>query len=358
MRLAVAPKPGGRYQRVAFSALACLSVLGVAEAALRCTTDSSQSHRVRGSDIRWVERPLLKWALPANAEFRVKTMAGPIRVKTNSLGLRSPELRVVKGKNTLRILFLGDSTVFGDGVAEADSFPRLTESRLRARSPRKTIQVINAGVPGYSSFQCLRTLDILRPYGADIVVAYLQNSDIAADAFEDVEWEEKDGSTDRLARWARHLHLYLGLRWAWRRISPPPRDRMVERFQRVGLREYFTNLTRLVRHTRSRGQRLLLLVPPLKSDLVSSGAVPRGLRHAFAGRPTGPVTGRLALLRLLGSGRRHVTAYRAVMAWVARKHRVPIIDLPAVFRAAAPGGKRLFTALLPYVWVRDTGVCG
>src|SRR3989338_553025 len=71
--------------------------------------------------------------------------------KHNSLGLRSPEIKIEKSQDTFRILFLGDSFVQGYGVEEEESFPRLLEKELNTKFGGKPkVEVVNAGVPNYS----------------------------------------------------------------------------------------------------------------------------------------------------------------------------------------------------------------
>jgi lysophospholipase L1-like esterase len=72
-------------------------------------------------------------------------------VRTNALGLRGPEpgLREPGG---LRILFVGDSVVFGHELRSSDTLTVRLEEVLRS-SMRRPVEVINAGVPGYSTFQ-------------------------------------------------------------------------------------------------------------------------------------------------------------------------------------------------------------
>ena len=68
-------------------------------------------------------------------------------VKTNSTGLRNPEIESSKPKDETRILFVGDSIAMGWGVTEDKSFPRVSEKILRQKFPAKKIEAINAGVP-------------------------------------------------------------------------------------------------------------------------------------------------------------------------------------------------------------------
>ena len=77
---------------------------------------------------------------------RHPTSLRDIRVRTNSLGLRGPEVPPhVPGE--LRILVLGDSITFGDYVDEDETYPVALERRLQAALPARTVRVINAGGP-------------------------------------------------------------------------------------------------------------------------------------------------------------------------------------------------------------------
>lgn len=96
---------------------------------------------------------------------------------SNSLGYRSPEFDLQKPPGTIRIACFGDSSTFGIGATMEDSWPALLEDYLNARGEQK-FQVINAGVPGYTSHQGLQHLrqevDRLQP---DIVFASYANND-------------------------------------------------------------------------------------------------------------------------------------------------------------------------------------
>lgn len=91
----------------------------------------------------------LGWKLKPNAEGEW----GPAWVKTNSKGLRGPELDYAKPANVTRILYLGDSVTFGYGVKNhKDTFPYRVEAVLE-NDLRREIETINAGVGGYSPWQ-------------------------------------------------------------------------------------------------------------------------------------------------------------------------------------------------------------
>ena len=69
----------------------------------------------------------------------------------NSLGFRGPEIEVAKGDH-YRIVALGESTTFGDTLrAEDRTWPEILEARIANELVcEKPVQVINAGVPGWT----------------------------------------------------------------------------------------------------------------------------------------------------------------------------------------------------------------
>ena len=67
----------------------------------------------------------------------------PLVYKTNSLGYRNPEIGPKRGK---RLLFLGDSITFGQGVNEEWTFVRLLENLARAQG--ENWETVNGAVEG------------------------------------------------------------------------------------------------------------------------------------------------------------------------------------------------------------------
>lgn len=81
-------------------------------------------------------------------------------IENNSLGFRGHELRSDGSvKNTYRILCIGDSVTFGFNSDQDDSYPAQLERILSAQYPGKDIEVINAGVPGWTWLQGVRFLE-------------------------------------------------------------------------------------------------------------------------------------------------------------------------------------------------------
>jgi hypothetical protein len=68
----------------------------------------------------------------------------------NSKGLRDEEYPYQKPEGTYRILVLGDSFTYGDGVQRSEAFPEMLESLLKEHG---SFEVINTGVTGYGLTQ-------------------------------------------------------------------------------------------------------------------------------------------------------------------------------------------------------------
>jgi lysophospholipase L1-like esterase len=97
----------------------------------------------------------------------------------NSKGMRGAE--PVEGRP--KILFVGDSFTFGEGVRVEDTFPARVERAL-ARRADLSPQSINAGVPGYGSKEEAERLpeflDAFKPRA--VVLVYVPNDPIPLDA--------------------------------------------------------------------------------------------------------------------------------------------------------------------------------
>lgn len=77
-----------------------------------------------------------------------------VRVRTNSCGMRNDEIAHQKPANTFRIAVLGDSFAFGWGVEQDRTFSaRLQQFLNSLGSGNPKFEVLNFGVPGYSTFQ-------------------------------------------------------------------------------------------------------------------------------------------------------------------------------------------------------------
>ncbi len=81
------------------------------------------------------------------------------RVTTNRHGFRDRDYSDVKSPGTKRILGLGDSIMFGWGVAQEESYPELLETMLNERFPSTDWEVLNTAVPGYNTAMEMAVLE-------------------------------------------------------------------------------------------------------------------------------------------------------------------------------------------------------
>ena len=118
--------------------------------------------------------PSLRWVLrPSQTGFTQDR-----RMHVNAAGLRdAEELPARKPTGEARVLVLGDSFSFGNGVGDGDTYAEVLERELRARG--FPARVLNAGVQGYDVHQ---ESDWLRERGLalepDAIVVGLYENDL------------------------------------------------------------------------------------------------------------------------------------------------------------------------------------
>lgn len=126
--------------------------------------------------------PELLWKLEPNRRFET----GNDVTQINAVGLRDSLLpSTAKKNNEIRVLVTGDSSIYGWGVRDNETYAIYLEQNLR-RHFRRPIEVINLGVPGYSTEQTLRLLDKIGwSYEPDLIIVSNIFSDCNIDAFQD-----------------------------------------------------------------------------------------------------------------------------------------------------------------------------
>jgi lysophospholipase L1-like esterase len=150
---------------VVFSVLVCLGTL---EIGARVYGNLAGQDRVLAYD------SLLGWRPVPGARKYYTAEEQPYLIEINSKGLRDREHAYDKPAGVFRILFLGDSFVFGSGGVEQSR--RFTEL-LEASAPG--LEVINGGVPGYSPDQELQYFETEGyRYQPDLVVLSLFVNDL------------------------------------------------------------------------------------------------------------------------------------------------------------------------------------
>lgn len=113
---------------------------------------------VRDADLIWRNQPLARRTQPINPRPFGRDETWTIEI--NAEGFRGEErARGLTGDPVLRVLCVGDSVTFGFNVDQPDSYPAQLQALMRSRHPGREIEVINAGVPGWSWLQGLRFLE-------------------------------------------------------------------------------------------------------------------------------------------------------------------------------------------------------
>ncbi len=94
----------------------------------------------------------------------------PVPISTNAFGMRMREIDLKKRDHTIRIAAMGDSCTFGWMVLEQDCYPRILETLLNQQSDRH-YEVLNFGVPGYTSFHGLKQYErSVKHFKPDILI--------------------------------------------------------------------------------------------------------------------------------------------------------------------------------------------
>ncbi len=193
--------PRRRARKLLFSAVMLGAVLLLLEIGARVVSPAAQSQRFRQineivmflgtqpSDLMLDFDSERFWRLKPDVTINDPNNTFWQGTVSNSLGFRCPEFTLKKRPGTLRVVCFGDSSTFGIGARMQDTWPAqlqdlLTDAANRGSpasgevSGARRVEVINAGVPGYTSYQGLQhmrqKLDLLDP---DIVMASYANND-------------------------------------------------------------------------------------------------------------------------------------------------------------------------------------
>ncbi|MEA2691441.1 MAG: hypothetical protein QOJ16_828 [Acidobacteriota bacterium] len=189
-----------------------------------------------------------------------------------------------------RVLFLGDSLTFGNGVRTEESFAEVLGRRLPGT------RVFNLGVPGYSSYQGRVALELYTPrLRPDVVVfSYGYNDRRYVLRPDEADGERAFRRLSRRAAWLHFAHslaLVDLLRGQPKESSVGPPDGVLPRpldlggvVARVGPEDLRRNLDAVARFCAARPITLIFLL--FNDNRAQTAALERGVRDLRAGRFT------------------------------------------------------------------------
>ncbi len=176
-------------------------------------------------------------------------------ITTNELGLRDAS---VGEDGARRILAIGDSCTYGWGVAQSDAYPQLLQTLLDRRFGARRYRVINAGVPGFTSYHGLLYLRerglALRP---EIVIFGFGFNDfwLGGNIEAALAWNRRALPLIRLDDFlVRHSRF-----WRWSRVQLHQAFGG-EQPQRMSHEDYRRNVTGIVEQAQTHGARALMIV--------------------------------------------------------------------------------------------------
>jgi len=153
-----------------------VSLLLAAEIAVRLVgaglTQRSTEHLPR-----WVLANVRDRAFTPDARLFWRPVKSSAWLHTNAYGMRGEEISRDKPPRTYRIICLGDSITWGFSLIWSRSYPYVLQQKLNNLPIPVAFEVLNAGVPGYSSLQGRRYLDELWKFQPDCVTIMFGRND-------------------------------------------------------------------------------------------------------------------------------------------------------------------------------------
>ncbi|MCB9742616.1 MAG: SGNH/GDSL hydrolase family protein [Alphaproteobacteria bacterium] len=272
-------------RRLAYAALTTLALLGAAELGARLLLSPPEAQLAAAALEGTVmsPHPTRIWAPPPGEleQFGARTE------------ITAEHLRAVPLTGApLRALTLGDSSIFGHGLEDADTL----HARLRGALARRgvDVDVLCGAIPGYSTEQARVVLEevgwSLEP---DLLIIGTFWSDANVDNFVDRQWLAALRSPQaRLRRLARHSRL---LEWLRPRRAVEAegmtdtyqavswvQDPLATGARRVPVQEYAQNLDALLVEASARGVGVVLLLPSSVYRLEEGRVEPSAAPYARA----------------------------------------------------------------------------
>jgi lysophospholipase L1-like esterase len=211
-------------------------------------------------------------------------------VNVNSFGFRGKEFSLIKPDNTFRIICIGESTTFGIGSSSDEfTYPVLLERYLSGRKENSDlkIEVINAGIPSYVSFQCYALLGLeLTSLDPDLIIIYTGWNELGASlssswnsdyryGFKYGKFHEQDKNFFQFVGFTEYLKNSYFIKW-WKKqaerireglhLAKPkdyfPKIDASAEIENTAIRVWENNIRNMIGLAKGRGIRVLLFTWP------------------------------------------------------------------------------------------------
>jgi len=159
-----------------------------------------------------LEQDMLTYA----ADPRLGWELRPGALDHNTDGFRGRTYAAVPAPGTIRIAAIGDSVTYGLGLTAAEAFPAVLEQQLNGHGDQP-YEVLNFGVPGYSTVQVQRQLERVFSWNPTVVMFTFSTDDSETSPI-----IINVGGTHTLARnqFEQHPWLDSDAHWSFVRWSP------------------------------------------------------------------------------------------------------------------------------------------
>ncbi|MCH7691541.1 MAG: hypothetical protein IIA17_10935 [candidate division Zixibacteria bacterium] len=206
------------------------------------------------------------WRFRADCKTISKQYTGLV-YELNSSGFRGPE--VFQNKPDYRIVAIGNSCTFGWGISLEYTWTERLRKKLDKRYQNSKHEVINAGVPAYTSFQGKKYLfdELLLLQPDAVIITFGWNDHWAGiDGKPDSEHKMPNQALLGLQNLLNRTNLYRFMRKIILGYSSQPETLpfdQVPGIRRVPRREFVSNLAEIIDTLNQHGIQSLLVVPPV-----------------------------------------------------------------------------------------------
>ena len=217
----------------------------------------------------------------------------------NPQGFRGLPVQMPKPAGMTRIFALGDSNTFGWDVDEGVNWPAQLHGLLSAGGA--PVEVINAGVWGYTSYQGLARFKELLAFDPNIILVSFGGNDAHQVRVTDADYVRSHDRIDRMTRSSRNLRVAQLAVAGWDLVGVAAAHSK-GLAPRVSLDEYRANLRAMIALGRAKGITVVLLTRP------------------FIGVSDDPA-----------SWKTYAPQYNEATIAIATEEHVPLIDVYAAF---------------------------